>query len=451
MNRKPKLEKPPSTKPKTDSQYIVETRHYKVITPLYGGGVEPEKADPISVIRATEIRGHLRFWWRATRGGDINFGGDLKNMKSKENEIWGSTNKSSNVSIAVDIKNKGNAEVAFRVVSKQKQNPDGTLERKADIETSPRIAPYAAFPLLPDKKESKKIGWESEKVLFDVEFELSITYPVQYQNDIDAALWAWETFGGIGARTRRGFGAIQENYGPLYSKSTSLEIKNWIKEQLNNHVIEKGRWPAGVPHLNAKDTKYKFTPKSDDRIKSWQKLILALQEFRQKNARFNKEKNEPDQYGLSRWPEANAIRKLYGIDPKLPEGLTPETVTDKYPRAVFGLPIIFHMPHDEGIKDDLNLRGVKTDNINIDRLASPLILRPLECKDGAVGLAVILEWESLDSDEPYTPPGGLHLFDGDIDTTVSRSSKLKAQEAAQIPPLKGETDVLKAFLKSLKG
>src|SRR6266511_4231124 len=69
------------------ADYITQTREYELITPLFGGGVEPAQADPVTVIRATEVRGHLRFWWRATRGG--HFGADLRKMKEKEDEIWG--------------------------------------------------------------------------------------------------------------------------------------------------------------------------------------------------------------------------------------------------------------------------------------------------------------------------------------------------------------------------
>ena len=68
---------------------IRETREYELITPLFGGGAENKKADEVSVIRATEIRGHLRFWWRATRGGQFN--GDLVEMKKHEDAIFGST------------------------------------------------------------------------------------------------------------------------------------------------------------------------------------------------------------------------------------------------------------------------------------------------------------------------------------------------------------------------
>ena len=33
-------------------------RTYTLLTPLFGGGVEPREADPVSVVRATAVRGH---------------------------------------------------------------------------------------------------------------------------------------------------------------------------------------------------------------------------------------------------------------------------------------------------------------------------------------------------------------------------------------------------------
>lgn len=59
--RTPKIEAPKAFEfnpnQKNGEEIIRETREYELITPLFGGGVETKKADEISVIRATEIRG----------------------------------------------------------------------------------------------------------------------------------------------------------------------------------------------------------------------------------------------------------------------------------------------------------------------------------------------------------------------------------------------------------
>ena len=52
--------------PRTDDM-ITQTRSYKLITPLFGGGVEAGKNDENIPVNGKCIRGQLRFWWRATR------------------------------------------------------------------------------------------------------------------------------------------------------------------------------------------------------------------------------------------------------------------------------------------------------------------------------------------------------------------------------------------------
>ena len=79
---------PPDVEWQHDEKLSVQTRRYRIITPLYGGGVTPNEADPITVVRATEVRGHLRYWWRATRGGQ--FHGSVAAMKEAEEQLWGS-------------------------------------------------------------------------------------------------------------------------------------------------------------------------------------------------------------------------------------------------------------------------------------------------------------------------------------------------------------------------
>ncbi|MEW6405860.1 MAG: type III-B CRISPR module RAMP protein Cmr1 [Chloroflexota bacterium] len=442
MTRIPKTT-PPPVEVKKDEQSVTETRHYKLITPLYGGGVEPGRADPVSVARATEIRGHLRFWWRATRGGNPEFGGKLDKMKAAEDEIWGSSGGkgkpgSSRVDIEILDGNKGRVLDTVRIKSKK-----GVRSVSIGDPASPYG--YVAFPLR--KTDESPAGSVQE----GVEFTIRITYKprkgddlILLKKEVETALWAWETFGGIGARTRRGFGAIQcisvENQ-PI-SATPPHEVEINIREKLKQY---QGDWPEGVPHLSA-NLRFVITPAKTSSDQAWSTLFKALQNFRQKDARYDKKTGSQSDYGMSRWPEANAIRDIFSLPPQYPAGI-PKKLIKKFPRAAFGLPIGFEMHHDKSIEERPELQGAKH-----DRLASPLILRPLACADDkAVGLAAVLEWEPVDSDEPYTPPGGLRLVGKDDKFDEPVQSRLNATEASKIPPLKGQTDVLQAFLDYLKG
>lgn len=433
MRKPPVIQAPPVTaRPLTG--YVTEVRRYKVITPLFGGGVEPGVADPISVVRATEVRGHLRFWWRAMMGGSF---ATLDDLRRREAEIWGSTEAPSEIQVRVldDQLVAGAPEVAFRVIR------DGN---KLKVAASPKIAPYAAFPLLPDKNEQKQAGWESEPVRVDVAFALELTCKAEYANELAAALWAWETFGGIGARTRRGFGALYHTGGDPYPGEAG-RAERLIRDRLRQSSHGRGA-VADVPLLTP-GLKFRVLGPFDnvnkpfrDPVAAWQDALAGLNAFRQ--ARHG------SKYGPSKWPEADEIRRRYGLGAKMPPTSPPTEPIRKFPRAAFGLPIVFHMPHDRRISDELTLEGRPDDErkLRFDRLASRLILRPLVCQGGAFALAAVL-------DGPELPPLGAQLKGSPGDPRAD--TRLTAREADRVPPLReakqndprlDATDVLAAFL-----
>jgi CRISPR-associated protein Cmr1 len=415
-------------KQKVDPNYITQIRTYKLITPLFGGGAETQKPDEVTTVRASEVRGHLRFWWRACKASEFS---SIEEMQQTEEKIWGSTKLPSEVTVSVTVPSNSTIkrEPAFKVI---KEND------KKKTKFSSNIAPYAAFPLLPDKDEEKQVGWKSEDILLDVVFKLEIQYPnnPKIVEQIEAALWAWETFGGIGARTRRGFGSLQcmEKNGIPIKAPEKQKVQNEIKANLAKYVSEKECQLDGVPHL-IHDLRFVPVAFAGDEKTVWKNMIKSLKNFRQSR--------QSGEHQISHWPEANSIRNIFKGDEDISDK------TGKFPRAKLGLPILFHMPHDKGIPDSLSLQGKEIkENKYIDRLASPLIIRPIACSDGAVGLAAILEWNAIDSEESYTPPGGLILKGAPNNPKVE--SNLSESEAKNIPPLDGEPDVLQAFLDYLK-
>jgi CRISPR-associated protein Cmr1 len=86
MRKLPEID-PPDSLTHRELGIIEQERKYRLLTPLYGGGVVAGEADPVTVVRATEIRGLLRFWWRATQGGLAQ--GNMKQLNTLEAAIWG--------------------------------------------------------------------------------------------------------------------------------------------------------------------------------------------------------------------------------------------------------------------------------------------------------------------------------------------------------------------------
>jgi CRISPR-associated protein Cmr1 len=431
----------PEVAPKPDYR-VTEIRRYKLITPLFGGGVEAQKADPITTIRGASVRGQLRFWWRATRGGQFEFDGDLEKMRQAENAIWGSaarkgdeTGGPSKVQIVVSHSTEGAEDHPFEVVAKSGK----PIPRPRTGSSAPS---YASFPLQP-KREEAKVNMETLAVKVGVKFTLEISYPKAVEQDVQAALWAWETFGGIGARTRRGFGALQlvsvDDKASLALRPGEVEAE--LRNKLREHAVV-GRWPDQVPHLTRDMRLEVYIPSGQysSSIHVWNDLIKQLQDFRQKRHK---------RMGLSLWPEANEIRHRLKHDQKWPEQITSPRLVHKFPRAVFGLPILFHLPHDKHLPvDTFTLQG-KSDPAaekKFERLSSALILRPLSClNDQAVGLAAVL-------DAPLTPPYGLRIEEL-VQDKQDVEWQLTEDEANSAPIreiLHGQPDVIEAFLEYLK-
>lgn len=386
-------------------------RDYELITPLFGGGVEPTKPDPITIVRVTEIRGQLRFWWRAIRGGQ--FGSDaqgLQSMKLVESAIWGAAST-----------NERPSPSQVQIIIK---NPASGDPRKYSL-FEPELQ-YAAFPLQKGDKE----------VLQDVAFTLQLSFPRsakfineddketvldEVEAEVNAALWAWETFGGLGARTRRGFGAIgclSKNDGESSALTSAThsakDVKAKLVEELSKHMKDEKGWPKDVPHLSRNGFNYRVTGIQRSEREAWKKLIGELKRFRQQRPEKEFEimvdgrPKTVKEFGRSHWPEADAIRNYTGQwvkagqkKPKRGSKTHPGHVPDpknsgKFPRAVFGLPIVFHFkdntPKGDSWGKDDDPRDVVLALESHDRLASPLILRPLCISEGQyVGLAVLLE------------------------------------------------------------
>jgi CRISPR-associated protein Cmr1 len=428
------------------SRVVVQTRKYCFITPLFGGGVVAGANDPDNLIRPTGIRGQLRFWWRATHGWLC--GADLVAMKSREDQIWGTASLTANQPEETTREQPGYKAVHLMVEVIEAGDSVKPFEMKDDkhSEKANNIPDYAAFPLRPDDKTIQKYKKNApiNDVRRNVIFLLTLTFAREIWQEVQDTLWAWETFGGVGARTRRGFGALkleeidgQPVSNDYFPPAQAGEAQRWLAQRIARYQPEEGKQITGeVPHL-ANHPQPTLIGPHKDASKSWGALLDTLQEFRQR--RFDFKTDSYSRFGKSLWPEANALRKrLY---PERDIRATPDT----FPRAAFGLPIVFHLPHDEEAgQPTITLQGPGKET---ERLASPLILKPIPCQGGRfLGLAIVL-------DGPDLPTDTLALQKEKQQWELIRKdqTRIRASELPQLPDvLHGETNVLVAFLKYLK-
>lgn len=397
MRRAPALETAPELRKRADDTLVEEMLDLELITPLCGGGAEPQVNDPDQLIRGASVRGCLRFWWRATQLGRF---GSLQELKAAEDRLWGSTDHPSEVTIAVTVTRHG--------------EPSDKIEPFRD-----HVVPaYAGFPLASDSRNNPRT------VQKDVAFKLYLRYPGAHAAEVRATLWAWTTFGGVGGRVRRGFGALSAR--PQADRAAWLQA---IAEGLKTHVHPDAPRIKGIPSLHG--ARYRVAPGGDSPFKVWVSSINKLKTFRQNR----RPGNEPNRPGRSYWPEPDEVRRLSGQASS--RHSTPVSSLRRFPRAVFGLPIIFQFKDKSaGDPSPQTLKGGK----GIERLASPLILRPLRTDRGAVGLALVLT-NSFHDPEGLVPEG-LKLGNRDV------QHRLTPDEAASIPSFKPALgpDILGSFL-----
>ena len=323
----------------------------QLVTPMFGGGVVAREVDEIHPIRETSIRGQLQFWWRATSGANYD---NSKALNDAHSEIWGSTNLKSKIKILVK-----------QPLSKIKISYD-------DITRQHQPLKYALFPFAQNKQTPQAHGFK-QGLSFSVKIQsLANEITSSQWEEILVAIKAWINFGGLGSRTRRGCGS-------LFSKDLSFKdlqsTQKWINEQGSDRKLD---WPT----LSKKSYCYH---KLDDPLASWSDSISLMQYFRQgedfgRNHR-SPGKNNP---GRSRFPEPDTIRRLTKKNDSRHQ--PSNSMPDGFPRAEFGLPIIFHF------KDHLDPEETTLipDFKDAERFASPLILKTIACNDSQGFPSVIL-------------------------------------------------------------
>ena len=443
---------PPQVTHQVHSQTIEQQRKYRIITPLFGGGAIQQMSDEITTVRGTEVRGHLRFWWRATYAGHLP---DVEAVKKREDLIWGKANKrkeqgpkhEKTIQIEVSLDKESEPVAPFELKTFIDHN--GEQKNRQDWISSTKVHPYAAFPLQFTQEERKQIPPPASRTVSKegIEFTLTITFPREYADEVKMALWAWETFGGIGARTRRGFGALQllkiDGKAPIDNNlpPSFQEAEQWLKKKLEKLPAKNHGFPYISPQLQ-----FQIIGATDP-MNAWEELIEKLRNFRQGS--YGRSPGRGNKPGRSYWPEAETVRKLTGSRRSdLPALGHPE----KFPRAAFGLPITFHfIRDDQHNRNNPGIRKTKDPADTFlqsgggsDRLASPLILKSLSCQNGqACGLAVILDG--------YTIPSSLMLKGPNGTTPVKHQLDNKDLHILSSLKLNGKVDVLEAFLDYLGG
>lgn len=205
----------------------------EVVTPLFLGGADPKKAE----LRAASIKGSLRFWWRALYGCD-----DLADMKKRESEIFGSTEKKS--SFSIQLNGIDNIKPIMKNVDKGKifvvNSSKGTFRLG--------IIDYLAFGIRDHKQ-----GYTKEHIQSSAHFSIKLIFNRCFSDEVLESFCNFIRFGGLGAKSRNGFGSLHIEDLPKHTKSYQNELRGFCsfskKTIFFNNFAEHLKWEDALSEI----------------------------------------------------------------------------------------------------------------------------------------------------------------------------------------------------------
>jgi len=382
----------------------------QTVTPIFGGGYRTRELDDIDGIRVPTVRGHLRFWWRALFAHTCK---DAAELYKREAALWGGAGSGGAKKVAAT---RSQVEVWIEVTAPGELDID-------DIDPQKTPGAYVLFPARSEKVRGQETRPSAPR-RNTVCFQLTVRAPTAHAAEVRDAVQAWILFGGYGGRTRRGLGSLTVtgrdavHWLPQAGKPLARELR-----RLFGRDVFAPESPARQTPMLAGAALYQLGGDLNRGIDAWRRAVDALRDFRQGTtpdrnapavepspfARQVGSDPEPSRPSLSNWPEPDKVRHLARRELSAPpySHLPRHNDTPAWPRAGFGLPIVgrfqtkrrgggtyreppgFTITWCEASELEPGRRrehAVKPRN----RLASPLILKPLPLANGR--FAAIALW-----------------------------------------------------------
>jgi CRISPR-associated protein Cmr1 len=311
---------------------------------LMGGGARPREHDACGVVRPTSVLGQVRWFWRLLHA-DL----PLEKLREKESRLFGAASQPGSFAIQVTSTSRG---------------------RQVNVPGMGQPGGYFLFAGREERRSGTPQAHLSEGVTATVRLR---ALDGALDDSVLRAFRLWSLLGGVGARTRRGVGAVQVSGSP----GSVAELDAALRELIGNPPPHGGD-VAGLEAVWVGDRTFPSAQQCFNALEDWYKA------YRQ-DRRPGSAQNRP---GRSHWDEPEEIRRLLKQRAPRHPPLPPTTRhAPGWARAVLGLPIVFHFKDArEGDPDQTML--VARDS---DRMASPLLFRPVRVGRDYVAVAALLE------------------------------------------------------------
>lgn len=325
----------------------------QTITPMFGGSAVTREGDPKHPVRSASVRGHLRFWWRATAGAGYR---SAEKLFEAEEVIWGSAERHGMARVEVETLEPG---VPVRPTEL------GVIRGRSPAQVGP-LEGFFVYPFRANQEAPEASGLRGIK--FRLKVRLDPKLSAEQQDEVKTALRAWIAFGGVGARTRRGCGALSvtgENAQEWTPKNTA-QLCEWFAEEGNpkaeHSVLQGGRMHFSDPH-----------PEVETKV--WRDLGRFWARFRK--GHYTERRPEYSPMSGSSWQDH---RKLLEADRRRS---WPQKMALSKP--FLGLPIVYQNFQGKAFGGTLDASAPHG-----KRMASPVILKPVQFQDGVRGMVLIL-------------------------------------------------------------
>lgn len=363
---------PPPEFSSRKKSWLFETR-VVLITRLFGGGAKTREIDRIFWLRSSAAKSVMRGWWRAAHAHEFK---SLAALRERENELFGAPG-------TFDANGKlhgGPGPLEVFTQSRLAMEPTDYNEPLSNPLN------YALFPAQGMGQARAKVALASDQSWSEIKLTSPSLDDTLHGTYLEA-LRLWLTLGGVGSRTRRGAGAVaaasREEASKLGLPGSLQELEVFLRK-----YCKRGTVPEAVAAVFClAQTRRVFVGRTQPTGEEAQKKLLAVI----RGARQDRPRPRANQWGRSRWPEADAIRLK--ADPQREWTHAPERDNaEQYPRAALGLPIVVHFKDRPPVEPpEHQILAAKPEGREwkkLERYSSPILLRPVRVWNGNGALYV---------------------------------------------------------------
>lgn len=343
---------------------------YKIVTPMFIAGADSAKPTTKAELRAPSFKGALRFWFRAIA---LSVSRDVKEVKKMEKELFGSTDKK-----------YGQAKFLLDIHPADENNKVKTGERWDGHGSA-----YLGYRLI---KYGNHMTNDRSYIKQGCSFAVTLLLKPDEKSENNCKYLKWALialglFGGLGSRSRKGFGSINLEKLQYNDQTLWVAPKNAVelKEKIDTLFDEIGDMFEGIPGYSAfskKSTISIYTPPDGN-----SNALSLLDDVGKEMLRYRSYGRKNRENGRHELPWREKAEQIFADDHDLILDVSKKKIPQGHPRRV-----VFGLPHNYYFSDGTKINVNSAEN---NRRASPLFIHIQELSGRSACVFTILPADFL--------------------------------------------------------